>query len=249
MGGGFFIRKTGYVPGDNLVIPGDDIPVPVKLMTGGTGTTDTELPAAAALTDDMANPTAPAVAGHNMLWDGAGWDRQSGVNGRATVQILASENLNTDGQALTPARMNDVLGSAHSPLVVPWIFNGTNFDRQRNNSEITVLASAARTADTNSPDQTNYNWRGGHIIINVTVLTTSVIPTIKGKDPISGTYYSLLVGSSIASTGITILKIYPGILAVANAAASDILPRTWRLEMDHLDATTMTYSCAFVGIV
>jgi hypothetical protein len=37
---------------------------------------DTELPAAAALADNTANPTAPAVAAHGMVWDGATWDRQ-----------------------------------------------------------------------------------------------------------------------------------------------------------------------------
>ena len=36
---------------------------------------ETELPTAAALTDDMANPTAPAVAAHMMGYDGATWDR------------------------------------------------------------------------------------------------------------------------------------------------------------------------------
>ena len=36
---------------------------------------NTELPAAAALADDTANPTVPAVGSFNMCWDGATWDR------------------------------------------------------------------------------------------------------------------------------------------------------------------------------
>jgi hypothetical protein len=43
-----------------------------------TGAVDTELPAAAALTDNFANPTAPAVGAFTMVWDGATWDRAPG---------------------------------------------------------------------------------------------------------------------------------------------------------------------------
>ncbi len=169
------------------------------------------------------------------------------VNGRSNnggVQLI-------DSELAAAVAAADALANPTVPQVIdhPEWFNGTTWDRLRNNNELTLLASAARTADTTSSDTTNYNWRGGHFIINITVLTTSVIPTIQAKDPISGTYYSLLVGASIAATGITILKVYPGITAVANASASDILPRTFRISMDHLDATTMTYSVAFVGVL
>jgi len=39
---------------------------------------NTELPNAAALTDNMSNPTAPAVAAHMMVLDGSTWDRATG---------------------------------------------------------------------------------------------------------------------------------------------------------------------------
>lgn len=52
------------------------------VVTSGTvslsGTVDTELPAAAALTDNTANPTVPAVGSFGLLWDGAAWDRAAG---------------------------------------------------------------------------------------------------------------------------------------------------------------------------
>lgn len=44
-----------------------------------TGSVDTELPAAAALSDAAANPTAPMVGAANMLWNGATWERQHGT--------------------------------------------------------------------------------------------------------------------------------------------------------------------------
>jgi hypothetical protein len=89
-----------------------------------------------------------------------------------------------------------------------------------------------------------------HVIINVTSITDSpeVEPHIQGKDPISGTYYDILVGNDITATGITILKVYPGIGQIANGAASDILPRTWRVRMEHDDSDSITYSVAAVVI-
>lgn len=52
----------------------------------GTPAVDTELPAAAALADGAANPTAPAVGGFAMLWNGTTWDRCPGgaTNGLTT---------------------------------------------------------------------------------------------------------------------------------------------------------------------
>lgn len=50
-------------------------------LSGGSssgGASDTELPAAAALADNTANPTAPAVGAHILVWDGATWDRATG---------------------------------------------------------------------------------------------------------------------------------------------------------------------------
>ena len=125
-----------------------------------------------------------------------------------------------------------------------YLFNGSTWDRERANTEETILASAARTATTNSADFTNFNARGGHFQINVTSITAtpSITPTIQGKDPVSGTYYDILVGTAITTTGITILKVYPGILAIANGAASDILPRTYRVSVAHGDADSITYS-------
>ena len=58
----------------------------------GTVTADTELPTAAALTDDFANPTAPAVGSFGMLWDGATWDRAPGTSAGGTLVNLGTNN-------------------------------------------------------------------------------------------------------------------------------------------------------------
>jgi hypothetical protein len=56
--------------------------VPVSGSFSLSGSVDTELPAAAALADTAANPTAPAVGAFGMLWDGStGWDREPAPQG------------------------------------------------------------------------------------------------------------------------------------------------------------------------
>lgn len=154
--------------------------------------------------------------------------------------------LNEPADALNPTANNNV------PVFdFGMLYNGSTWDQKRGNNEVTVLPSAARTVTTNSADFTNYNNTGLHLVINVSAITAtpSITPTIQGKDPISGTYYTVLTGLPITTTGINIIKVYPGISAVVNASASDILPRTWRLNMAHADADSITYSVAGVLIV
>ncbi len=119
------------------------------------------------------------------------------------------------------------------------------------NKDITLLVSAARTAVINSADQVNTRRRGLHIIIDVTVdpAAASITPKIQGKDPVSGKYYDLLVGVPIIATGTTVLKVYPGIVALANVSASDILPAHWRFRMEVADADSITYSVGAAVIV
>lgn len=50
-----------------------------------------EFPAAAALTDNFANPTTTSVAAMNMVWDGSTWDRMPGTSAEGTqVQVTRS---------------------------------------------------------------------------------------------------------------------------------------------------------------
>lgn len=125
-----------------------------------------------------------------------------------------------------------------------YLFNGASFDSKRGNQEITMLASAARTASVDSADFTNYNHRGGHFIIDVTALaaTPSIVVTIQGKDALSGKYYDLLVGTAITTVGTTVLKVNPGTGAIAGGAANDMLPRTFRVSVVNADADSITYS-------
>jgi hypothetical protein len=57
-----------------------------------SGAVDTELPAAAALADNTANPTVPGVGSFNHVWDGATWDRMPGTAADGVQVNLAGNN-------------------------------------------------------------------------------------------------------------------------------------------------------------
>ena len=112
------------------------------------------------------------------------------------------------------------------------------------NERFTIFASAARTETVNGDDIENMNGRGVKVVIDVTAAsaTPSVVFTIQGKDTVSGKYYTILASSAITGTGTTVLTVYPGLTASANAVANDILPRDWRVIATHADADSITYS-------
>jgi len=172
--------------------------------------------------------------------------------------ILNVTLTNEDGSVfLTATAFDNDSNSQESIPTLPrnLIFNGgsngldlsgsvATWDRQRGNTEDAVLASAARTANTNSADFTNFNARGLHLNIDVSAIaaTPSIVPTIQGKDPVSGNYYNLLVGPALTAVSNITMIVYPGIIESAGFKASLPLPRTWRVNMVHADADSITYS-------
>ncbi len=61
-------------------------------LTVASHAVDTELPAASALADNAANPTAPAVGAFGMLWDGLTWDRAAGTSADGALVNLGANN-------------------------------------------------------------------------------------------------------------------------------------------------------------
>ena len=119
------------------------------------------------------------------------------------------------------------------------------------NLQIVPLASAAQTAATvNSAAQINYTFRGAHFVVNVSAFTAGTYtPHIQAQDPVSLAWYDLLVGPAIGATGTTVLKVYPGIGVVANGAAADMLPQTWRVQLIGAGGQSMTISvAAYMGL-
>lgn len=164
------------------------------------------------------------------------------VNGtvQATVLSVSADGQSTGGQ-----------GNGLTVGSVPKLWNEATYDRERGNTQGTVLASAARTASVDSADLTNYNARGVHVIIDATAITAtpSITATIQGKDTLSGKYYTILASAAITGVSTTILRVYPGITTAANLAAADVLPRTWRVSVVAGDADSITYSIGYSLIV
>lgn len=110
---------------------------------------------------------------------------------------------------------------------------------------IKLLESAVRSAAVTTDPVRNKGYRGAHVIINITDDTgTSITPTIQGYNPTTDSWYDILVSTALNTTGTTVMKVYPGIAAVANGAASDFLPFLWRVSVAVGAADNLTYSIA-----
>jgi hypothetical protein len=118
----------------------------------GTVTVDTELPAAAALSDAFANPTTSTVGAMGMIWNGATWDRvkeivaalDSAGTGIAAVGIVGQlDDVSTS--AVTENQYAAVRISARRALLVEGVASGTNLN-------VNLAASGATvTVDTELP--------------------------------------------------------------------------------------------------
>lgn len=108
-----------------------------------------------------------------------------------------------------------------------------------------IALAAEAPGTTYSDEMQNGCWRGLHVIVDITALGASatLTVTIEGRDPEANKAYTLLASAALASTGTTILKVYPGLTAASNLVASDILPTNWRIKaVGATEAVTATIS-------
>ncbi len=183
-----------------------------------------------------------------------------GVDGQIAVTEIGSDralkviqyttsgrisNFGLTGDAVAaPTRANPVAG-------VGFLYNGATLDRPRNNIEGELLASVARTVETSSATQTNYNHRGVYIFVDWTIEadTVTLTPKVEIQDPSSGDWIELFAAASaLTAIGKATYLIYPE----AVAAGGDIteiqdlaLPRTWRFTMAVADSDSATYSVGY----
>lgn len=177
---------------------------PVHLLYGPDY--NTLFPAAAALSDSIANPTVPPIGACAMLYDPA---------------------------------------------------SGT-WRRETCNHEGTLLASAARTAETGSGNQSNYGCTGVICILNVTVAsgTGGLIVRICATDPISGNPVVLNVDvAAITTTGRYGFELGSGASTTAPGGSGFLhqrtagkLPSTWQARVTHGDGSSYTYSLSYMLI-
>jgi len=96
------VRSTAYTSGTGVLgvtlqsMPFETI---VSAFVQGTTTVDTELPAAAALTDTLANPTTPQIASDQLTFNGSTWERQRSGAFTANVDTSSARVATGNGTA------------------------------------------------------------------------------------------------------------------------------------------------------
>lgn len=213
--------------------------------------------------DADAKASASILPAGGMVWNGTNWDRVSSArDALASGALAAAKMIHDNGSAaFRPARVAlrvpDGTDGLYHDAETPMLYNNTTFDRERGNTEGTLLASAARTASGVSANQTNHNARGVIVTVSVTAkaATTTLDLFLQAVNPVTAVSvvfvknlaWAAPVGGSLA------LICYPGVLnadlgstgsntAVGKSAA---LPRTWIAEVAPSDANSVTYSVAY----
>jgi len=113
---------------------------------------------------------------------------------------------------------------------------------------LALVASAAYTSNQTSADQTNSNGKGLLLFVKTGTFgsgASGIVATIQGKDPVSGSVYTILASAALTANSFTILRVYPNLTPAANLIANDILPRTWNVT---LNATAWGTGGSTVGI-
>jgi hypothetical protein len=165
----------------------------------------------------------------------------------------------SDGTNLQIARVSALVadgasGALNGLLVraVPGLYNGATTDAQRNNTAVTLLASAARTETTSSAVITNYNGSGAFITLKITAnpggaetLTIKVRPAnpvdATTNNPIAtlvsiateNNTYRLMVSRGASTTPET---------TPYNKSYALPLPRSFVVEITHSSTGSWTYS-------
>lgn len=107
---------------------------------------------------------------------------------------------------------------------------------------ITVLPSAARTANVTTPNFHSYDDNDAlHLVVDVTSGSPNLVVTVNGHDNASGKDYAILTGAIINGTGTTLLKVGPDYTAATNVA-KDHIPAYWNVGVVQSGGVSATYS-------
>jgi hypothetical protein len=134
-------------------------------------------------------------------------------------------------------------------------YNGASWDRWRNNTEGTLLASAARTTTPPNPTFINHNARAVTLTLNVTANpggSETLTLRLRYVDPVSGTINSALASiTTVAATNAT-YRLMVGLGASSspdtptNSKAYALpLPRNCSVEVLHSGTGSWTYSLGY----
>lgn len=171
----------------------------LKVDPAGAWPVDSELPAAAALTDADGNPTVPGIGGYGMIWDSsaAAWRRLG------TARNIAADN--TNGAALLP------LGDFR--------WNGAGWDKLR---AATIFKTFAPTAITAGTGATIWTPAGGKKFrVLGLVISSSAAGQLLLGDNVVGTIIAR--SATLAAGGIWQLGVEDLTNGILSAAANNVL--------------------------
>lgn len=98
----------------------------------------------------------------------------------------------------------------------------------------TLITHTAASAGVSGPLMDTHQGVGLLIYINVTAISgtsPTMTVTLKGSIDSSATAtYTILASAAISATGLTVLRVYPGLTAAANATANDVIPGTCQIS-------------------
>lgn len=194
-----------------------------------------------------------------MAYNGTTWDRlRSSANKYLWSDLALDLSAQGDGVVDAGASGTGRVSNGGAPGYVgvrSWLFNGSTWDRPRNNTEGTLLASAARTASTNSPVLTNPN--GDAITLHLFVSANpggaeTLTINFYSVDPVTGgvsspyasfttaaatnAHYRFMLGKGCSGTPIN---------PAVNKAVELMVPRTILVQITHSGAGSWTYSLGY----
>lgn len=203
----------------------------------------------------VAGGTVGFLASAPMLWNGTGYQPSQNAPTSAVTTGTGLLGVGVQGKSVATGNYDNLsmirdagdAGSASFTLATATqSFNGVNYDRTRNNIDVSLTTQTGATTTFTSADQTNFN--GGHIVVvlDMTVIGTgSVTLEIDNKDVISGKYYSILTGAAVVGNSTNVYSAGPALPATANVSANAILSRTFRIKVTANNANATTYTVGY----
>lgn len=181
-------------------------------------------------------------------YNGADWNRVQTGAGRLQASIMPAVGVSDGG---TAGLLADASGGNRVLANAPNLYNGATWDRLRGNVEGTLLASAARTATTDSTIQTNHNAKGVLLFLNVSAWggAGSLTVSVRGVDPVSAVAKTIATFTAVTAADLFPLSFFPGATAGASQAIAGVLPRSWWVRVTAADGTSHTYSLGYSLIV
>lgn len=109
-----------------------------------------------------------------------------------------------------------------------------HINRQRGTQIGTVITHTAASAGVSSANLGTNTGLGLLVFINITAITgttPTLTVTVKGLiDEAATATYTILASAALNATGLTVLRIYPGLTASANVTANDVVPGFCRVD-------------------